>query len=139
MKSRNKCTARGFWDTGLNPTPDHGNTRVIKSMPTPSRSRLPLHRSISSTMVQKGRFLRQGSAASKSQKRSLCAAEPDRDDIAQARATRQTDIAGVGEIASERLVFLDNFAVLTTMARRYGAAHVASGRLRKSPLATGSG
>jgi hypothetical protein len=75
----------------------------------------------------------------KSQKRSLCAAEPDRDDIAQARATRQTDIAGVGEIASERLVFLDECAVLTTMARRYGAAHVASGRLRKSPLATGSG
>jgi transposase len=39
----------------------------------------------------------------------------------QARATWQTDeTAGIGGIAPERLVFLDESAVLTTMARRYG-------------------
>jgi transposase len=39
----------------------------------------------------------------------------------QARASWQTDeAAGVGGIAPERLVFLDESAVLTTMARRYG-------------------
>lgn len=38
----------------------------------------------------------------------------------QARATWQTDAAGVGGIAPERLVFLDESAVLSTMARRYG-------------------
>ena len=39
----------------------------------------------------------------------------------QARAAWQTDdAAGVGGIAPERLVFLDESAVLTDMARRYG-------------------
>jgi transposase len=39
----------------------------------------------------------------------------------QARAAWQTDdTAGIGGIALERLVFLDDSAVLTTMARRYG-------------------
>ena len=39
----------------------------------------------------------------------------------QARATWQTDdTAGLGGIALERLVFLDERAVLTSMARRYG-------------------
>jgi transposase len=39
----------------------------------------------------------------------------------QARANWQTDeTAGIGGIAPERLVFLDESAVLTTMARRYG-------------------
>jgi transposase len=39
----------------------------------------------------------------------------------QARAAWQTDeTAGVGGVAPERLVFLDDSAVLTDMARRYG-------------------
>jgi transposase len=39
----------------------------------------------------------------------------------QARANWQTDeTAGIGGIAPERLVFLDESAVLTNMARRYG-------------------
>ena len=38
----------------------------------------------------------------------------------QARAAWQTDTAGVGGIAPERLVFIDESAVLTSMARRYG-------------------
>jgi transposase len=39
----------------------------------------------------------------------------------QARAAWQTDdAAGIGGIAPERLVFLDESAVLTSMARRYG-------------------
>jgi transposase len=39
----------------------------------------------------------------------------------QARAAWQTDeTAGIGGIAPERLVFLDESAVLTNMARRYG-------------------
>jgi transposase len=39
----------------------------------------------------------------------------------QARADWQTDdTAGIGAIAPERLVFLDESAVLTSMARRYG-------------------
>jgi transposase len=39
----------------------------------------------------------------------------------QARATWQTDeTAGIGGIALERLVFIDESAVLTNMARRYG-------------------
>jgi transposase len=39
----------------------------------------------------------------------------------QARAAWQTDdTAGIGGIAPERLVFLDESAVLTSMARRYG-------------------
>jgi len=39
----------------------------------------------------------------------------------QARATWQTDeTAGLGGIAPDRLVFIDESAVLTSMARRYG-------------------
>ena len=39
----------------------------------------------------------------------------------QARATWRTDeAAGVGGIAPERLVFIDESAVLTSMVRRYG-------------------
>ena len=39
----------------------------------------------------------------------------------QARATWRTDeAAGLGGIAPERLVFIDESAVLTSMARRYG-------------------
>ena len=39
----------------------------------------------------------------------------------QARANWQTDeTAGLGGIAPERLVFIDESAVLTSMARRYG-------------------
>jgi hypothetical protein len=38
----------------------------------------------------------------------------------QARASWQSDPAGVGGVVPERLVFLDESAVLTTMARRYG-------------------
>ena len=38
----------------------------------------------------------------------------------QARANWQTDTAGIGGIAPERLVFIDESAVLTSMARRYG-------------------
>ena len=39
----------------------------------------------------------------------------------QARATWQTDdAAGIGGIAVERLVFIDESAVMTNMARRYG-------------------
>ena len=39
----------------------------------------------------------------------------------QARATWRTDeTAGVGGIAPERLVFIDESAVLTSMVRRYG-------------------
>src|SRR6185436_15422834 len=45
----------------------------------------------------------------------------ERDDIVQARADWRTDdAAGLGEIAPERLVFIDESAVLTSMARRYG-------------------
>jgi len=38
----------------------------------------------------------------------------------QARASWQTEAAGVGGVAPERLVFLDESAILTNMARRYG-------------------
>jgi hypothetical protein len=39
----------------------------------------------------------------------------------QARADWRTDeAAGIGDIAPEQLVFLDESAVLTSMARRYG-------------------
>jgi transposase len=38
----------------------------------------------------------------------------------QARATWQTDPSGVGGLGPERLVFLDEAAVLTNMVRRYG-------------------
>jgi hypothetical protein len=38
----------------------------------------------------------------------------------QARTSWPSDPAGVGGIAPERLVFFDESAVLTSMARRYG-------------------
>ena len=38
----------------------------------------------------------------------------------QARASWQTEAAGVGGVAPERLVFLDESAILTNMARRHG-------------------
>ena len=38
----------------------------------------------------------------------------------QARADWWTDTAGIGGIAPQRLVFIDESAVLTSMARRYG-------------------
>ena len=38
----------------------------------------------------------------------------------EARADWQTDTAGIGGIATERLVFIDESAMLTSMARRYG-------------------
>jgi transposase len=42
-------------------------------------------------------------------------------DVAQARANWHTDeTAGIGGIALERLVFIDESAMLTNMARRYG-------------------
>src|SRR4029079_17536251 len=57
----------------------------------------------------------------RSKKRSIQPAEQDRDDIVQARATWRTDeAAGVGGIAPERLGFIDESAVLTSMVRRYG-------------------
>ncbi len=46
-------------------------------------------------------------------KRSIQPAKQERDDIVQARAAWQTDdAAGIGAIAPERLVFLDESAVL---------------------------
>ena len=55
------------------------------------------------------------------EKRSLHAAEQGRADVAAARAAWPTDAeAGVGGIAPERLVFLDECGVLTGMARLYG-------------------
>jgi transposase len=54
-------------------------------------------------------------------KRSLRAAEQDREDVAAARAAWRTDdAAGVGGIPPERLVFLDECGVLTNMARLWG-------------------
>ena len=51
------------------------------------------------------------------------AAEQDRDDVVQARAAWRTDkVAGVGGVAPERLVFLDECGVLTNMACLYGRA-----------------
>ncbi len=38
----------------------------------------------------------------------------------QPRADRWTDTAGIGGIAPDRLVFIDESAVLTSMTRRYG-------------------
>jgi transposase len=52
-------------------------------------------------------------------KRILRAAEQDRADVAVARAAWWT-AAGIGGIAPERLVFVDECGVLTNMARRYG-------------------
>jgi transposase len=53
-------------------------------------------------------------------KRTLRAAEQDRADVAAARAAWWTEAAGIGGIAPERLVFVDECGVLTSMARLYG-------------------
>jgi transposase len=53
----------------------------------------------------------------------------------QARATWQTDeVAGLGGIAPERLVFLDESAVLTNMARRYGRSPCGQRAYAKVPF-----
>ena len=53
----------------------------------------------------------------------------------QARATWQTDdAAGIGGIAPERLVFLDESAVLTNMARRYGRSPCGQRAYAKVPF-----
>ena len=58
--------------------------------------------------------------------------------MAAARAAWPTDAeAGVGGIAPERLVFLDECGVLTGMARLYGRGRAASGRAL--PFRTGPG
>ncbi len=44
----------------------------------------------------------------------------EREDVAQARETWNTDPDGVGGIAPERLVFLDECGVLTTLSRLHG-------------------
>jgi transposase len=55
----------------------------------------------------------------------------------QARATWQTDAtAGIGGIAPERLVFLDESAVLTAMARRYGRSPRGQRAMAKVPFGT---
>ncbi len=51
---------------------------------------------------------------------TLRAAEQDREDVAQARLAWWTEMGGVGGISSERLVFLDECGVLTTMVRLHG-------------------
>jgi transposase len=68
-------------------------------------------------------------------KRSLSAAEQDRADVAQARANWQIDeTTGIGGIALERLVFIDESAVLTNMARRYGRSPRGQRALAKVPF-----
>jgi DDE superfamily endonuclease len=53
----------------------------------------------------------------------------------QARAAWQTDeAAGLGGIASERLVFIDESAVLTSMARRYGRSPCGQRATAKVPF-----
>jgi transposase len=53
----------------------------------------------------------------------------------QARATWQTDeVAGLGGIAPERLVFIDESAVLTNMARRYGRSPCGQRAYAKVPF-----
>src|SRR4051812_16544662 len=53
--------------------------------------------------------------------RNAASAQRNRtEDVAQACATWHTDAAGVSGIAPERLVFINESAVLTNMARRYG-------------------
>jgi transposase len=53
----------------------------------------------------------------------------------QARAAWQTDeAAGVGGIAAEQLVFIDESAVLTSMARRYGRSPRGQRALAKVPF-----
>ena len=55
----------------------------------------------------------------------------------QARATWQTDAtAGIGGIAPERLGFLDESAVLTDMARRYGRSPRGQRAMAKVPFGT---
>ena len=55
----------------------------------------------------------------------------------QARAAWQTDeAAGIGGIAPERLVFLDESAVLTSMARRYGRSPRGQRATAKVPFGT---
>jgi transposase len=53
----------------------------------------------------------------------------------QARANWQTDTAGIGGIAPERLVFIDESAVLTSMARRYGRSPRGQRAYAKVPFA----
>src|SRR3954447_19546309 len=73
-------------------------------------------------------------------KRSISAAEQDREDVAQARATWQTDdAAGIGGIVLERLVFIDESAVLTTMARRHGRSPRGQRAPAHGPLRLGRG
>ncbi|MBV8402337.1 MAG: transposase, partial [Acetobacteraceae bacterium] len=53
----------------------------------------------------------------------------------QARADWQTDtVAGIGGIAPERLVFIDESAVLTSMARRYGRSPRGQRAIAKVPF-----
>jgi transposase len=55
----------------------------------------------------------------------------------QARADWQTDdTAGLGGVAPERLVFLDESAVLTNMARRYGRSPCGQRAYAKVPFGT---
>jgi transposase len=55
----------------------------------------------------------------------------------QARAAWQTDdAAGIGGMAPERLVFLDESAVLTSMARRYGRSPRGQRATAKVPFGT---
>jgi hypothetical protein len=55
----------------------------------------------------------------------------------QARANWQTDnTAGIGGIAPERLVFLDESVVLTSMARRYGRSPRGQRATAKVPFGT---
>ena len=57
-----------------------------------------------------------------------------------ARADWWTDEAtGIGGIAPERLVFLDESAVLTSLARRYGRSPRGERAFARSRSATGSG
>ena len=58
----------------------------------------------------------------------------------QARADWWTDeTTGIGGIAPERLVFIDESAVLTSLARRYGRSPRGERAFAKVRSATGSG
>jgi hypothetical protein len=53
----------------------------------------------------------------------------------QARAAWQTDdVAGIGGMVPERLVFLDESAVLSSMARRYGCSPCGQRAIAKVPF-----
>ncbi len=65
---------------------------------------------------------------------SLRAAEQDREDVAQARRGWWTEADGVGGISPERLVFLDECGVLTTMARLYGRSPRGSRACASAPF-----